>query len=193
MQLSRVSLRDDRLSNRSRWLGMAALVAAITACDSESADQNLARSGSPTLEAPTVRQTTTVLPSTPPTREAPTVASPPLDGLSCHPPPNVPSGLGAAFGDGRGPFCVVWRDSFDDETAFRVLLAYSPSGERYTYDLPANTREFLFPEEAHPYLGRPVDECLPRQSYSVSVVAVRPQGETPVGGEARSVECDQRP
>jgi hypothetical protein len=95
------------------------------------------------------------------------------------------------LGDGRGPFCVVWHDTFGDETGFRVEIDYSPSGERFSYTVPANSIEFHFPEEARPYYGRPMEGCLPRQAFTVSVLALRPFGDDPVGGMTRISECAQ--
>jgi hypothetical protein len=83
--------------------------------------------------------------------------------------------------------CITWEDRFDDETGFRIELKYARSQETFTYQAPANTVEFIPPPGDVDGLGeiRPPD--WPRKDYSVSVWALRPGGETLVGGIAVQV------
>lgn len=91
---------------------------------------------------------------------------------------------------GRNPFCVVWRDAYTNERGFRVVLEYSGSGERFTYERPANSTQLIIPQEAAPPASDP--QCR-RSNFAVSVVALRPGGETLVGGLAVETECRPQP
>ena len=137
---------------------------------------------------------TATLPFTPsPAPPTPEPRTPTFKGVACIPAPFAAGpGIEAAFGNGNGPFCVVWRDRFSNESAFVVSLGYSPSGEEFRFETAPNVIEFIFPPEAWPKWGAPVVECLERQAYGVRVVAVLPDGEHPVGGGAVQIECAGR-
>lgn len=87
------------------------------------------------------------------------------------------------------PFCIVWRDEFDDEQGFRVHLDYDQSGERFIYEVGPNVGQLLVPEEDAPRLTESLDQCRRRNAFAVQVVALRPDGEWPVGSLAANIEC----
>lgn len=87
--------------------------------------------------------------------------------------------------------CVVWRDAFDDETGFRVHLAYEPSGERFVYEVGPNVEYFAVPEPDRPRLADSPEQCRQRNAFTVEVVALRPDGEWRVGSMAANVECGE--
>jgi len=90
------------------------------------------------------------------------------------------------------PDCIVWLDSFDNETGFIVELGYPHSGDWFRYHTPANvTTMHILPEDA-PRLMESAEQCLSRQSIVVWVTAVLPDGERRFTGMAMDIECDLR-
>ncbi len=85
---------------------------------------------------------------------------------------------------GRQLYCIGWRDDFDDERGFRIEVG-SPT-KPDMYHAPANTTYVIIPDNETP--PQPTDPCVPR-TYKVTVYALRPKGETVVGGFAIEGEC----
>ncbi|MEX0782308.1 MAG: hypothetical protein WD557_06630 [Dehalococcoidia bacterium] len=90
----------------------------------------------------------------------------------------LPNPDGTDYSDTR---CITWEDRFDDETGFRSELRYAQSGERFVYEAPADTVEFLPPPADVDGLGEFRAPDLRRKDYAVMVWALRPSGETLVG------------
>ncbi len=91
--------------------------------------------------------------------------------------------------DVLSPFCVVWPDEFDDERGFRVHLDYTPSGERFVYEVGPDVTRLAVPEEDMPRLTESAEQCRRRNAYTVQVVALRPDIEWRVGSIAANIEC----
>ena len=93
-----------------------------------------------------------------------------------------------------GPsFCIVWLDLFNDELGYRVILEYDRSGERFTYEVGPDITQLLVPEAAAPRPDESQEQCMLRyNSFAVTVIALRPDGESLVNGMAANMECDLR-
>lgn len=77
-------------------------------------------------------------------------------------------------------FCLAWRDTYNDESGFRIVIKYSNSGEEFTYLVPANANEFYVPQSDWPTTLRPEQacpECLLRKDYEMTLYVMRPNGE----------------
>lgn len=148
-------------------------------------------SASPTITG----ATSTRAPATP--ASGPSAVPSAWPGETCRPPEGPSTSQAVAFGTGTGPFCVAWLDRFSDETGFRIELTYTGSTtdgaagvtESFSYDVGPDVVEFVFPASDGPRLIGSVDECLKRQSYTVSVTARRAAGDSLVGEMAVSAEC----
>lgn len=82
-------------------------------------------------------------------------------------------------------FCVTWVDQWSDEIEYRVVVAYTRSGEEFTYyEIAPNTTEWFIPS----YDAPKPDDC-GRSSFSISVFAKRPNADVLVGGLALQTEC----
>lgn len=100
-----------------------------------------------------------------------------------------PASISAVPGAVNGapePFCFVWRDAYTDEHGFRIILHYLRSGEAFTYTVGPDTTEFIVPQADRPGSG-----TIPcgRSDFSVTIFAIRPGGDTLVGGFAVDTEC----
>lgn len=84
-------------------------------------------------------------------------------------------------------FCVVWSDPFEDETGFRVTVTYNNTQETFTHEVGPDTIELLLPEAEAAAPG----DCQRWSSHTLEVVALRPEGETPLGMLATDSGCDQ--
>lgn len=75
---------------------------------------------------------------------------------------------------GRSPFCVTWRDQYEDELGFVIVLEYGhgPGDEVFRYEVAPNEREFLFPEADSP--GDTLETCLGRSGMQVFVSVLLP-------------------
>jgi beta-lactamase class A len=87
------------------------------------------------------------------------------------------------------PFCIAWRDAYEDERGFRITLSYlSDSGETFSYEAGPNIEQLVVPESDRPSTESP-EVCARRSSFSISVEALMPDGSIPVGGMAMDSEC----
>lgn len=114
-----------------------------------------------------------------------------LIGTNCPVPQTVSRNQRMSFGAPGGPFCLVWQDSWNDETGFRIVLQYegpNAPGERFDYSLPADTTEFLFPAADSPADVNP-SLCLQRKDFGVTLLVVRPTGVERVDARSRILEC----
>lgn len=82
--------------------------------------------------------------------------------------------------------CIVWSDPFEDETGFRVTLTYPNTQETFTHAVGPDAIELLLPEAEATAPG----DCQRWSSYRVEVVALRSDGETPLGLLATDSGCD---
>jgi len=129
----------------------------------------------------------------PPAETAPAGSSPapaptePRTGTACRPAPPARGDVQAGE-----PFCIMWRDRFDNETGFRVHVRYRPSGEEFVYRVGPNVTEVFLPEGERPdAIPCPEDLNAPaaagcaagvrRKDWEVRVVAETPSGEVLVG------------
>lgn len=87
------------------------------------------------------------------------------------------------------PFCIVWRDEFEDEQGFRIHLDYSPSGERFVYEVGPNVTQLIVAEANAPRLTESFEQCRQRNAYVIQVVALRPDTDWRVGSMAANIEC----
>lgn len=67
--------------------------------------------------------------------------------------------------------CIAWVDSVTGEKGFRVTLAYV-GGERFVYDLPANSRELVVPERDRPKGDLRERLAAGRKDFSVTITAL---------------------
>ena len=115
------------------------------------------------------------------------------------PDPNIPEcvrpeTLPETEVDVVGPsFCVVWLDEFDDERGFRVHLNYFQSGERFVYEVGPDMTQLIVPDSDAPRLNESLEQCLRRNNYEVTVVALRPDTDSLVSGIGVGIECVQDP
>jgi WD40 repeat protein len=86
-------------------------------------------------------------------------------------------------------FCITWTDSLSDERGFRVLLEYLRSGERFSYEVGPNTEVFAVPPADAPPLDASGEQCMARKDFMITVIALRPDGETPLDSMASEGEC----
>jgi hypothetical protein len=107
---------------------------------------------------------------------------------ACNAPPAASKGK-VHFDVVEDALCITWDDDYSDERGFRIVLEYGVSGERFTYEVPANTTRFIVPKADTPKSGR--HRC-DRTSFSITVYALRPQGDAVVGSVAIDVECPLR-
>lgn len=102
----------------------------------------------------------------------------------CTPPSNLEeSRISLASGD-----CVVWIDSYEDETGFEIRLHYPRSDETFVYLVPANSTEFIVPEEDRPNLEASLAQCNRRKDMELTVTALG-ENERRVGSVFMIVEC----
>jgi hypothetical protein len=86
-------------------------------------------------------------------------------------------------------FCIVWKDEFSDEQKFRVNLSYPRGKEEFSYEVGKNVTQFFVPAADSPRLNESSELCNRRKEMIVDVYALRPGGETLVGGFAVQTEC----
>lgn len=117
--------------------------------------------------------------------------TPNLDEPECRP---LPEDIQATKIGITGPsFCIVWLDSFNDELGYRVTLEYDRSGERFVYEVEPNVTQLLIPDADAPRPNESQEQCMLRyNSFAVTVIALRPNGESLVNGMAANMECDLR-
>lgn len=141
--------------------------------------------------APTLRPTTTPLPlPTPTITPIPTTLSiRTIDAAATDCP--IPDTLAQTEVDFVSD-CIVWMDSFDNETGFIVELGYPHSGEWFRYHTPANVTAIHIPAEDAPRLMESDEQCLSRHSIAVWITAVLPDGERRFTGMGMDIECDLR-
>jgi hypothetical protein len=99
-----------------------------------------------------------------------------------------------------GSLCLVWRDDWDSESGFRIVLQYEEQtlvggnttagpGERFEYRIGPNQRDFVVPDADAPYSISKLP-CGRRKDYAISLFVVFPGGrEEPVDGLAVIPEC----
>lgn len=103
-----------------------------------------------------------------------------------HEPP-VPVAIGGE------PFCVAWESPSADVDGFLVTIGFSPSGETFSYRLGPGARSLALPPESRPRSASDgLSECLPRQSYQITVFGIRDGATRPIGSRAVSIECATR-
>lgn len=141
--------------------------------------------------APTPRPTTTPLPlPTPTITPIPTtLATRTIDATATDCP--IPDTLAQTEVDFVSD-CIVWLDSFDNETGFIVELGYPHSGEWFRYYTSANVTAIHIPAEDAPRLMESAEQCLSRHSIAVWITAVLPDGERRFTGMGMDIECDLR-
>ena len=111
------------------------------------------------------------------------------DGCSVSAARSGPFGLGRIPGvpPGQPSACIAWPDRRGDETGFRIELTYPNSGEKFTYLVPPGTVEFVPPEADTRGVGS-FPAGLGRKDWSVTVVALTPDGEIVVGAQSVQVQ-----
>lgn len=141
--------------------------------------------------APTPRPTTTPLPlPTPTITPIPTtLATRTIDATASDCP--IPDMLAQTEVDFVSD-CIVWLDSFNNETGFIVELGYPRSGDWFLYHTPANVTAMHIPAEDAPRLMESAEQCSNRQSIVVEVTAVLPDGNRRFAGMGLDTECDLR-
>jgi DNA-binding CsgD family transcriptional regulator len=90
---------------------------------------------------------------------------------------------------GLDPFCVAWRDRFDDESGFRVTIGYGGGGEVFTYTTEPGTETFFPPDGHAPPRQGTLDECLARSNIQVSVAVIRSDIPEEFARGAVNFEC----
>lgn len=119
-------------------------------------------------------------------RIATPTARPTLDSSDCHPGPGSETSNAAI---GFSPFCVVWRDRWNDETGFIIELKFDRSGERFEYSAKPDQTSLVFPLEAA-IPRQPTQDCIARKDFQVTVQVRRSSGEIePVDSTAVELEC----
>mgnify|MGYP006921586399 CR=1 FL=1 len=114
------------------------------------------------------------------------MVTPDVDEVTCE----RPDDLNETEVDVTGPtFCVVWLDQFDDELGFTVHLEYFQSGERFVYAVEPNVTQLIVPEDDSPRLAESFEQCVRRKDYTITVVALRPNGEQQINKLTVNVEC----
>jgi hypothetical protein len=74
---------------------------------------------------------------------------------------------GQAFG--LSPFCITWRDDFENEEGFVIELEYGGGGESFRYEVEREATSFVFPESDSP--GTTLETCRPRAGFRIVVTA----------------------
>jgi hypothetical protein len=84
--------------------------------------------------------------------------------------------------------CIVWPASDKAEDGYRVELKYEGSGEVFEYTAGLYGTQWIVPLEEQPRLDESQEQYLNRHSYSISIFAVNPKGETLIGETAVEVD-----
>lgn len=146
---------------------------------------------SPHLSTPTPLLTHTLIPTETSTPQASATAkvlllTPNPDEPECPRPPDLEETEVDVL---AMPFCIVWIDKFDDESGFHVVLDYNQSGEHFVYVVGPDITQLVVPEADAPRLNESLEQCLHRNDWQISVIALRSGSEHPFGGMAATVEC----
>lgn len=86
-------------------------------------------------------------------------------------------------------FCIVWVDEFQNETGFLVTINYLNSKETFVFEAKPNITQLLIPQEYSPTSTLSHEDCLKRQVFNASVVALINAGNIEIGGTAGQGEC----
>ncbi len=130
--------------------------------------------------------------STPVPAEPTQAAASAIAGVTCETSDAPKDGLRALPGRAGEDICVVWVDSYSDESGFEVILEYPSEGARMTYKLPPDTEVFIFPAADQPRALPSAEACQRRTNYSVQVMVHRGNGPPlMVGGFAADGHCGQ--
>ncbi len=90
--------------------------------------------------------------------------------------------------DAPQSFCIVWLESTNEVTGYRIELKYESGDEVFQYIAGPYGTQWIVPFEDQPRLEESQEQFMRRHSYSVYVYALRPEGEVLVG--ATGVEVD---
>ncbi len=110
-------------------------------------------------------------------------------------PTATPSGLCEEFDanfstapllDGSDGLCAIWRDRYSGEDGWRIKIFYFEADVTDTFDLPANSVEFMLTEALRPI--RDLEECRLYRDYQITLWAVFGEREQLVDGMATSFE-----
>ena len=81
-------------------------------------------------------------------------------------------------------FCLRWKDSFSDESGFRIKLSYPRTGESFVHDVGSNATSFVFPAEE----GQTPGNC-ERSPMTLELQVVKPSGAAIVDAIVFQNEC----
>jgi hypothetical protein len=85
--------------------------------------------------------------------------------------------------------CVRWEDRWENELGFAVRLVYPNEPLELTFELPANSAEFIIPPQHQPGSFVSLDDCLRRKDWTIETLALLPSTRVIVGGMGAGGEC----
>ncbi len=107
----------------------------------------------------------------------------------CQPTSAV--GRAAQLRFGAQPFCTTWRDAFQDESGYKVVLRYPRAGVKFEHAVGPNQSSFIFPDEEAPgAIG--AGQCEQRSTFVIELSVIRGGLETPYDAITFQTECQSR-
>ncbi len=107
----------------------------------------------------------------------------------CQPTSAV--GPAAQLRFGAQPFCTTWRDAFQDESGYKVVLRYPRAGVKFEHAVGPNQSSFIFPDEEAPgAIG--AGQCEQRSTFVIELSVIRGGLETPYDAITFQAECQSR-
>ena len=106
---------------------------------------------------------------------------------TCFYPPDVAM-VGAMLVMSPTP-CLVWQDSHDDETGFRVEMMFADSGVTWVEERPFDTTHLLLPPAIAQQFGNTAGQCDLQQAVELKVTALKPGGNRLVMQGNGFLEC----
>ena len=166
-----------------------ALVLALASCG-ESAPSAKSTAVPTATRAPAVEP-----PASPSHGDMTAVASPILPTTCALPPLSATRRFGVAF---VPEFCAAWDPArWTDAVGFRVTLTFQSQStpgqsERFAYDLPSDTSEFVFPRDAQFPDTADFASCIKRDLWSVELTVHTRTGDFSADSTGGTRHCGTR-
>ena len=126
------------------------------------------------------------------TSPSPTIVATPQPSVvdeRCQPTSAI--GPAAQLRFGAQPFCATWRDAFQDESGFKLVLRYPSAGIKFEHAVGPNQSSFVFPDGEAPGASG-AGQCEQRSTFVIELSVIRGGLETPYDAITFQTECQSR-